>query len=251
MSYRKYYVNYLEFSTYTFITCKQTFIVAIYLFYLIPLARSFSSAQSENGKNGHHCLVRDLKQGECSLSLLSMMLAVEYIYIFSVNKLYQVEKISFFHRLWTQYPRTACYHYIFVSLLTCFFIDKVSNSSPCGSSFGFTWGLSYSCGNMVSGVDVMDDSFRTLRQLLLFPSIHGLRAFPYCLSSGVTGTLHGGSGLSRAENWKPKDFLMYRSGIGASFFLGMDYTTVQTMGGWFIGSHLWRKVTITCYCTFG
>lgn len=220
-------------------------------FYLIPLARSFSSAQSENGKNGHHCLVRDLKQGECSLSLLSMMLAVGYIYFFLLINFIRLRKFpSISHRLWTQYPWTACICYIFVSLLTCFFIDKVSNSSPCGSSFGFTWGLSYSCGNMVSEVDVMDDSFRMLRQLLLFPSIHGLRAFTYCGSSGVTGTLHGGSGLPRAENWKPKDFLMYRSGIGASFFLDMDYTTVQTMGGWFIVSHLWRKVTITCYCTF-
>jgi len=95
----------------------------------------------------------------------------------------------------------------------------------------------------------MEDSVGMLRQLLLF-SLRDLSTFSHYFFSWAIGTFHGSSGFPRVENWKPKAFLMYMSRIGPSFFVVMDYTRVQVMGGWFTGgggSHLWRQVTTICY----
>lgn len=81
----------------------------------------------------------------------------------------------------------------------------------------------------------MEDSVGMLRQLLLFPSLRDLSAFSHYFFSWAIGTFHGSSGFLRVENWKPKAFLMCGSRIGPSFFVVMDYTRVQVMGGWFTG----------------
>ena len=76
LCYRDYFVGYLEFSTYTFTICKQIFIVAIYLFLSCSVVSFFQYSAEWKWQECTWLLVPDLKQGEFSLSLLDIMLAV-------------------------------------------------------------------------------------------------------------------------------------------------------------------------------